>query len=101
MTTALSFDGAVPEFDLADRARKAREYAGLMQIELAQRTGVTRNTVARIEQGKTRPRRPTLLAIAMATGVDSTWLETGKTPAGEPGGGSECAIRESNPEPTD
>ena len=101
MTTSLHGAGIVPEFTLADRVRKAREYAGMSQTELATETGMARSGLARIEQGGT-PRRSTMILISMATGVDLTWLETGKTPAGpETDGGSECAIRESNPEPTD
>lgn len=79
--------GAVPTFDLKDRARKAREFAGLEQEELAIRTGMARSTIARIEQGRNRPRRPSILAIAVATGVDFDWLATGKTPTGGSGGG--------------
>ena len=79
--------GVVPTFDLKDRARKAREFAGLEQEELAIRTGMARSTIARIEQGRNRPRRPSILAIAVATGVDFDWLETGKTPAGGNSGG--------------
>lgn len=100
MTTALHISGEIPKWTVADRVRKARLYAGMSQAALAEEAGLARSGVALIEGGGSSPRRATLRVIAMATGVDSTWLETGKTPAGEPGGGSECAIRESNPEPT-
>lgn len=43
--------GAVPVFDLGDRTRKAREFSGLDQGQLAERLGVARSTVARMEQG--------------------------------------------------
>ena len=80
--------GKVPEFNLADRVRKAREITGLSQDELATRAGVGRATLARIEQGKNVPRRATIIALAFATGVDLNWLENGETPAGpEPSGG--------------
>lgn len=106
MTTSLHVAGFIPHFDLGDRVRKARECAGMKQQDLAAVTGIARTTIARIEQGKTDPRRPTILSLAFATGVDLEWLETGKTPVGpEPDGGSQneelCAIRDSNPEPTD
>ena len=94
--------GVIPSFTLADRVRKAREVAGLSQQELAERAGMTRGGIARIEQGTGgAPRRSSLIVIAMATGVDLHWLETGNTPTGEPGGGGQCAIRDSNPEPAD
>ena len=88
---------AVPTFELKDRARKAREFAGFEQSELAKLTGMSRTTVARIEQGKGKPRKPTLLAIAVATGVNYDWLETGKTPAGGNGGGN--SVRHQGLEP--
>lgn len=66
------------------------------QNELAELIGVTRNSIARAEQGKTLPRRANLIAIAFATGVSLEWLQGGEgpgtqeTPAGnEPGGGSD------------
>lgn len=100
MTTSIHVTGFVPQFEISDRVRKAREYSGMTQGRLAESVGMSRTTLARIEQGLSTPRRPALIALAMATGVDLTWLETGKTPAGDnPDGGSECAIRDSNPEP--
>lgn len=80
--------GFVPEWVVGDRVRKVREVKGLSQGELAEMIGMARTTVARIEQGVTVPRRSVLMAIAMATGVDRAWLETGETPAGnDPDGG--------------
>ncbi|MGW9567156.1 helix-turn-helix domain-containing protein [Prescottella equi] len=94
--------GAVPEFVLSDRCQKAREYAGLDQGELADRLGVARSTVARVEQGKTvRVKRPLLLAWALATGVNLQWLETGEVPSPDDDGGSECPRQESNLRPRD
>ena len=81
--------GVIPTFDLKDRARKAREFAGLEQEELASRTGMARSTIARIEQGRNRPRKPSILAIAVATGVNYEWLATGKTPIGGNSGGDD------------
>ncbi|WP_082422137.1 helix-turn-helix domain-containing protein [Corynebacterium oculi] len=98
MTTSLHIAGIVPQFDLADRVRKAREYADMKQQELADVTGIARTTIARIEQGKTVPRRPTIISLALATGVDQRWLETGETPTGgNPGGGN--AVRHQGLEP--
>lgn len=87
-----------PQFDLADRVRKAREYAGFTQQGLADETGMARSGLAQIEQGKTTPRRSSLKLIALATGVDQRWLETGETPTGgNPGGGN--AVRHQGLEP--
>ncbi|WP_165241729.1 helix-turn-helix domain-containing protein [Corynebacterium lizhenjunii] len=80
--------GAVPTWTLSDRVRKARDFSGLKQAELSERVGMARTSLARIEQGKTKPRRTTLIAIAFATGVSLEWLENGETPGGgEPTGG--------------
>lgn len=98
MTNAIQLNGAVPKFDIYDRVRKAREYAGLTQSELAEKAGLARSGLARIEQGKGRPRRATIIALAFATGIDLNWLEHGETPAGDnPDGGS--AVRHQGIEP--
>ena len=86
MTRAIQV-GRVPEWTVADRARKARETAGMNQGELADAMGVARSTVQRIEQGVAEPSRTRAIAWSFATGVDLNWLLTGETPAGEPGGG--------------
>lgn len=81
--------GIIPAFDVRDRVRKAREVAALDQTQLAERIGMSRGGLAKIEQGKSAPRRTTLIAISFATGVSLEWLETGETPAGDsPDGGS-------------
>ena len=72
--------GVIPVFELRHRVRLAREYASLSQGELAEASGLSRPGIAKIEQGSTKPRRTTLLLIALATGVDSYWLETGESP---------------------
>ena len=72
--------GAIPVFELRHRVWLAREHASLSQGELAEASGLSRPGIAKIEQGSTKPRRTTLLLIALATGVDSYWLETGESP---------------------
>ncbi|MFW9166244.1 helix-turn-helix domain-containing protein [Corynebacterium striatum] len=102
MTNAIGSTGIVPMWDVTDRIRKAREVAGLKQSELAAELGMSRTVIAAVEQGVRAPRRGELIAISFATGVSLEWLENSETPAPEgPGGGSECAIRDLNPEPTD
>lgn len=81
--------GVVPAWELYDRLRKAREWRGLEQGDLASDLGVSRNTISAAERGKTQPRRSLLMAWAMRTGVSLHWLETGESPRQDgPDGGS-------------
>ena len=74
MANPNSTQGIVPEFTLGDRLRKAREIAGLEMRDLAERTGVHRQSIARYEQGAATPRRPVILIWAVETGVDYDWI---------------------------
>lgn len=58
-----------------DFLRKAREFAGLSQVELADRLGIDRNTVRDAEQSVRPVRQERVVAWAMATGVDLAWLQ--------------------------
>jgi putative transcriptional regulator len=51
-----------------ERLREARTRARLTQLQLAERVGVTRVSIARIETGETAPRVALALAIADAVG---------------------------------
>jgi transcriptional regulator with XRE-family HTH domain len=75
-------EGEAPAWTLTDRLRKAREYRGLEQAELADLMGVSRRTVVNYEAGRTTPRRPQLIAWAFATGVALDWLEGDVRPKG-------------------
>lgn len=70
----------IPEFELTDRLRRAREFAGMGQVELADALEISRNSIGNYENGRRVPTRPYLLAWADVTGVDAVWLETGKAP---------------------
>ena len=97
--TTQSWSFTIPEFDRSDRLRKAREHAGLEQVELATAIGVSRNTVSAAERGANTPRRHVVMAWAMAC---VEWIETGTVPRHDDGGpGDRCAARDSNPEPAD
>ena len=72
----IQVDGADPGWPLTDRLRRAREFGGFDQDQLAAELCVSKNTVSNYERGFTRPRRPMLAAWAMATGVSLAWLET-------------------------
>lgn len=98
--------GIIPEWTQRDRIVKARSVSGFKQSELSEQLGMSRATLASIEQGVREPRRGELIAIAFATGVDLKWLETGKTPERDPVGDAIegdpdnwWANRDSNPEP--
>ncbi len=67
-------DGAVPEWTLGDRLRKAREHAGLTQAELAELIGIARSSVVSYEIGRTEPSRPVVLSWSLATGVATEWV---------------------------
>ncbi len=78
----------------------ALEHAGVGVQEIADYLGVTRGTVGKWINGHISPSRQTVLLWAMRTGVPVGWLETGETPTGGPGGGSDgYTARDSNPEP--
>lgn len=53
---------------------EARQRAGLTLQQLEQRTGISRSTLDRIENGQTVPRLDQLEAIAAATGTRITAL---------------------------
>lgn len=83
MTNALGNGGIVPVIEHRHRIAIAREVAKMKQTDLARDLGMSRSTLAGIEQGARQPRRGELIAIAFATGVDLNWLENGETPAGD------------------
>lgn len=81
MTTALQNGTFVPEWDLADRLRKALRSSDVSVAQMAQALDVSRQTVGNWMAGRARPTRATVVAWALATGVDLHWLETGQAPA--------------------
>ncbi len=66
----------VPAWTLGDRLRKAREFAGMEQNELAHRIGVSRGTVSNYELGRgIRPPKVVVLrAWAHECGVPYEWV---------------------------
>jgi transcriptional regulator with XRE-family HTH domain len=54
----------------AHRLKALREAAGLTQEQLAERTGLYKFSIAKLEQGVQEPSWPTVLALAKALGVD-------------------------------
>lgn len=95
MTTA-HVTGRVPAIDLPMRLLIARMSAGMSQTELAAAIGAGRSTVTNYEAGKT-PRKGTVMAWAVATGVDVNWLMTGEAPS--PDGDEASQVRPKGFEP--
>ncbi|QKY80038.1 immunity repressor [Gordonia phage Doggs] len=97
MTSAYE-SGKIPEIQVHHRLRIAREWAGLEQSELADRIGISRQSVSKAESGKTEPRRITLNAWALATGVPVSWLRNGETPGTDgPGGDGDGGVTPPTP----
>lgn len=95
--------GVIPQFTRGDRLRKARQLTGLTTREFAETIGVSQKTITDAEGDRVTPRKITLLAYAMRTGVPLAWLLTGHAENPRPddpdGGDEQCAARDSNPEP--
>lgn len=70
----------VPEFDLADRMRKALRTSGVGVWEMADYLGVARTSVSNWINGHHPPSMQTLRLWSMRTGVDLDWLRTGENP---------------------
>lgn len=66
------------------RLRELREQAGLTQLQLAERAGLHRQSIAKLELGERRPAWPTLLALAKGLGVSvESFAAAPQGPAGE------------------
>lgn len=64
----------VPEWDLADRMRKALQVSGIEVQEMADYLGVTRNTIYTWINRHNRPSPATVRLWAMRCGVPYEWL---------------------------
>ena len=80
--------GIVPTWSLGDRLRKARESTGASQGALASAIDMSHRAIGNYEANRRVPRRPVILAWAMATGVSMYWLETGEAPPSDDDGGA-------------
>ena len=79
-TTMTSPSPAVPEWDLADRLRKALRTSGIGVQEIADYLGVARNTVSTWINGKIVPSKQTQRLWALRCGVPFEWLSDDTTP---------------------
>ena len=72
-------EGAVLEFGIGDRLRKAREWAGLTQVQLAADIDVHPNTIKNYEvEAGSKFRSDTIRHWAARCGVSEAWLLGGK-----------------------
>lgn len=67
-------EAVIPEWDLADRMRKALRVSGTDVQEIADYLGVARNTVSTWINGRNRPSPATVRLWAMRCGVPYEWL---------------------------
>lgn len=64
------------DMEFKDRIKAARKFAGLSQVQLAERIGMTQATVSELETGKST-KTSFIARIATECGVNPLWLETG------------------------
>jgi DNA-binding XRE family transcriptional regulator len=67
----------VPEFGLGDRLRRARESAGMSQVELAEAIGASQRSISNYEADATTPKALILSLWAFACQVSLPWLAWG------------------------
>lgn len=67
----------IPEFDLADRLRKALRHADVGIQDMAEYLEVSRNTIGNWINGHTRPRPAEMKMWALRCGVPYEWLVGG------------------------
>src|SRR5437763_12716003 len=67
-----------------DRLCSLREAAGLSQYEVAKRTGLSKETLSKLEKGDREPAWMTVRLLAHVLGVSITAFEVGDLPLPEP-----------------
>ena len=85
----------VPQWDTADRMRKALRQAGLGVAEMAAYLDVSRTSVSNWINGRIEPSTQTLRLWALRCGVSYEWLTDGKIPGprGIPAGQDDVRYR--------
>src|SRR5882724_8825455 len=69
-----------------DRVRQAREFCGMTQSELAEKSGLRQSAIAQIEAGAFTPSDAAIQAIAIPTGFEIAFFKQDKAPAEFPFG---------------
>jgi transcriptional regulator with XRE-family HTH domain len=67
------------------RFRHCREASRLTQLELAEKVGLTRSSIANIEAGRQKSTIEDATRYAAALAVDPAWLAFGRVTIGQPG----------------
>lgn len=83
---------SIPEWDIADRMRKALRSSGVGVQEIADYLSVGRNTVSNWINGRIQPSVQSQRLWALRTGVSYQWLSTGESenrPSPQGGGGGD------------
>ena len=76
--------GAALAVSFGERLKQLREAAGLTQPELAERAGMNRFGIAKLEQGVREPTWATVQALARALGVSvATFADEAPAPRGK------------------
>jgi transcriptional regulator with XRE-family HTH domain len=68
----------VPAFGLPERLRKARAEMNMTVVEFSKLTGLSARQIGYAETGKATNPEVYITVVAFKTGVDYTWLKTGK-----------------------
>jgi transcriptional regulator with XRE-family HTH domain len=77
-----------------ERVKQAREAAGLTQLDLAKKIGLTRSSVANIEAGRQKPTVEKAAMAAIVLRCDPGWLLAGEQQAPPPLDAAERIVRE-------
>jgi transcriptional regulator with XRE-family HTH domain len=83
----------------AGRLKELREGAGLTQPELAERAGMNRFGIAKLEQGVTKPTWETVIALCKALGVDCNAFTRPPVDREPTGRGRPAKPKDESPEP--
>jgi transcriptional regulator with XRE-family HTH domain len=93
----------VPEWTLADRLAKTRQFLGLNQKEFGKLTSLTTRQIQFAESGIAIKNQELIVTVyAFKSGVDYEWIKTGNAPENEnggPDGGQSLLGLDSNQEP--
>lgn len=68
-------DTTIPTWTLGDRLAKARDDAGISQLEMSRRLNVARNTVSNWENDHVAVTKATMIAYASITRAPLWWIE--------------------------
>lgn len=68
---------------IAERIKKALKLRGMKQIELSERTGISKSSISTYLSGEYEPKQANIMKIAQALEVDEAWLMGRNVPMNE------------------